>query len=100
MVRSQWWRAGRRELGKQNGFKSPDWFLVPSDKTPSVRTCGLKPSTLKQLGQPIQQPPNTGEVKVRPSQPQKERCVEMYSVCLMLESQGTDKRQMAVSTGL
>ncbi|XP_023601501.1 HMG domain-containing protein 3 isoform X3 [Myotis lucifugus] len=34
-----------------------------SDKTPSVRTCGLKPSTLKQLGQPIQQPSNTGEVK-------------------------------------
>lgn len=39
----------------------------PLDKTPSVRTCGLKPSTLKQLGQPIQQPPSTGEVKVRPS---------------------------------
>ncbi|XP_070270716.1 HMG domain-containing protein 3 isoform X5 [Myotis yumanensis] len=35
-----------------------------SDKTPSVRTCGLKPSTLKQLGQPIQQPSNTGEVKL------------------------------------
>ncbi|XP_022445807.1 HMG domain-containing protein 3 isoform X5 [Delphinapterus leucas] len=34
-----------------------------SDKTPSVRTCGLKPSTLKQLGQPIQQPSSTGEVK-------------------------------------
>ncbi|XP_044773081.1 HMG domain-containing protein 3 isoform X3 [Neomonachus schauinslandi] len=34
-----------------------------SDKTPSVRTCGLKPSTLKQLGQPIQQPSNTSEVK-------------------------------------
>ncbi|XP_045432935.1 HMG domain-containing protein 3 isoform X7 [Pipistrellus kuhlii] len=34
-----------------------------SDKTPSVRTCGLKPSTLKQLGQPIQQPSNSGEVK-------------------------------------
>ncbi|XP_036167829.1 HMG domain-containing protein 3 isoform X3 [Myotis myotis] len=34
-----------------------------NDKTPSVRTCGLKPSTLKQLGQPIQQPSNTGEVK-------------------------------------
>lgn len=69
MVRSQewWWRTGRRELGKPNGFKSPGWFLVLSDKTPSVRTCGLKPSTLKQLGQPIQQPPSTGEVKVRPS---------------------------------
>lgn len=39
-----------------------------SDKTPSVRTCGLKPSTLKQLGQPIQQPPGTGEVKL-PSGP-------------------------------
>ncbi|XP_052011547.1 HMG domain-containing protein 3 isoform X4 [Apodemus sylvaticus] len=36
----------------------------PLDKTPSVRTCGLKPSTLKQLGQPIQQPPSTGEVKL------------------------------------
>ncbi|XP_036167830.1 HMG domain-containing protein 3 isoform X4 [Myotis myotis] len=35
-----------------------------NDKTPSVRTCGLKPSTLKQLGQPIQQPSNTGEVKL------------------------------------
>ncbi|XP_045432930.1 HMG domain-containing protein 3 isoform X2 [Pipistrellus kuhlii] len=35
-----------------------------SDKTPSVRTCGLKPSTLKQLGQPIQQPSNSGEVKL------------------------------------
>ncbi|XP_036080592.1 HMG domain-containing protein 3 isoform X3 [Rousettus aegyptiacus] len=35
-----------------------------SDKAPSVRTCGLKPSTLKQLGQPIQQPSNTGEVKL------------------------------------
>ncbi|XP_023473212.1 HMG domain-containing protein 3 isoform X5 [Equus przewalskii] len=35
-----------------------------SDKTPSVRTCGLKPSTLKQLGQPIHQPSNTGEVKL------------------------------------
>ncbi|XP_032484481.1 HMG domain-containing protein 3 isoform X4 [Phocoena sinus] len=35
-----------------------------SDKTPSVRTCGLKPSTLKQLGQPIQQPSSTGEVKL------------------------------------
>lgn len=36
----------------------------PLDKTPPVRTCGLKPSTLKQLGQPIQQPPSTGEVKL------------------------------------
>ncbi|KAF6081405.1 HMG-box containing 3 [Phyllostomus discolor] len=35
-----------------------------SDKTSSVRTCGLKPSTLKQLGQPVQQPPHTGEVKL------------------------------------
>ncbi|KAG3265984.1 HMG-box containing 3, transcript variant X1 [Ictidomys tridecemlineatus] len=35
-----------------------------SDKAPSVRTCGLKPSTLKQLGQPIQQPSSTGEVKI------------------------------------
>ncbi|XP_049730016.1 HMG domain-containing protein 3 isoform X3 [Elephas maximus indicus] len=35
-----------------------------SDKTSSVRTCGLKPSTLKQLGQPIQQPSSTGEVKL------------------------------------
>ncbi|XP_060036884.1 HMG domain-containing protein 3 isoform X2 [Erinaceus europaeus] len=39
-----------------------------SDKTSSVRTCGLKPSTLKQLGQPVQQPSNTGEVKL-PSGP-------------------------------
>ncbi|XP_050649582.1 HMG domain-containing protein 3 isoform X4 [Macaca thibetana thibetana] len=39
-----------------------------SDKTPSVRTCGLKPSTLKQLGQPIQQPSGPGEVKL-PSGP-------------------------------
>ncbi|XP_066129088.1 HMG domain-containing protein 3 isoform X2 [Saccopteryx bilineata] len=38
-----------------------------SDKTPSVRTCGLKPSTLKQLGQPVQQPANTGEVKLTSS---------------------------------
>ncbi|KAH0512897.1 HMG domain-containing protein 3 [Microtus ochrogaster] len=36
----------------------------PLNKTPSVRTCGLKPSTLKQLGQPIQQPSSTGEVKL------------------------------------
>ncbi|XP_008847599.1 HMG domain-containing protein 3 isoform X1 [Nannospalax galili] len=36
----------------------------PLDKTPSVRTCGLKPSTLKQLGQPIQQPSSSGEVKL------------------------------------
>ncbi|XP_012880940.1 PREDICTED: HMG domain-containing protein 3 [Dipodomys ordii] len=35
-----------------------------SDKTSSMRTCGLKPSTLKQLGQPIQQPSSTGEVKL------------------------------------
>uniref|UniRef100_A0A8C0XG70 HMG box domain-containing protein n=1 Tax=Castor canadensis TaxID=51338 RepID=A0A8C0XG70_CASCN len=35
-----------------------------SDKTPSVRTCGLKPSTLKQLGQPIQHPSGTGELKL------------------------------------
>ena len=49
-----------------NALKSPVWLLVVSDKTPSVRTCGLKPSTLKQLGQPIQQPSSTGEVKVRP----------------------------------
>ncbi|KAM4875400.1 HMG domain-containing protein 3 isoform 3-T3 [Thomomys bottae] len=39
-----------------------------SDKTSSMRTCGLKPSTLKQLGQPIQQPSSTGEVKL-PSGP-------------------------------
>ncbi|XP_040828562.1 HMG domain-containing protein 3 isoform X1 [Ochotona curzoniae] len=37
----------------------------PLNKTSSVRTCGLKPSTLKQLGQPIQQqPPGTGEGKL------------------------------------
>ncbi|KAM5300585.1 HMG domain-containing protein 3 isoform 2-T2 [Ctenodactylus gundi] len=34
------------------------------NKTSSVRTCGLKPSTLKQLGQPIQQPSSTSEVKL------------------------------------
>nr|XP_044988426.1 HMG domain-containing protein 3 [Jaculus jaculus] len=39
-----------------------------SDKTPSVMTCGLKASTLKQLGQPIQQSSSTGEVKL-PSGP-------------------------------
>lgn len=60
-------KEGRRELGKREGFKSPGLLLLPSDKTPPVKTCGLKPSTLKQLGQPIQQPPSTGEVKVRPS---------------------------------
>uniref|UniRef100_A0A8C3VX93 HMG-box containing 3 n=1 Tax=Catagonus wagneri TaxID=51154 RepID=A0A8C3VX93_9CETA len=38
--------------------------FAPSDKTPAVRTCGLKPSTLKQLGQPVQQPPGAGEVKL------------------------------------
>lgn len=54
-----------RDLGRQNALKLPVWLLVVPDKTPSVRTCGLKPSTLKQLGQPIQQPSNTGEVKVR-----------------------------------
>ncbi|XP_013367666.1 PREDICTED: HMG domain-containing protein 3 isoform X1 [Chinchilla lanigera] len=35
-----------------------------SDKTSAVRTCGLKPSTLKQLGQPVQQPSSTSEVKL------------------------------------
>ncbi|XP_003477395.2 HMG domain-containing protein 3 isoform X1 [Cavia porcellus] len=39
-----------------------------SDKTSSVRTCGLKPSTLKQLGQPMQQSSSTSEVKL-PSGP-------------------------------
>ncbi|XP_054997320.1 HMG domain-containing protein 3 [Sorex araneus] len=33
-----------------------------NDKTPSVRTCGLKPSTLKQLGQPVRQPSSTSEL--------------------------------------
>ena len=77
-----WDRPGRRDCWKGagvgvehgderlratlNALKSPVWLLVVSDKTPSVRTCGLKPSTLKQLGQPIQQPSSTGEVKVRP----------------------------------
>lgn len=59
-----------------NALKSPVWLLVVSDKTPSVRTCGLKPSTLKQLGQPIHQPSNTGEVKVRPI-PQGELCGDL-----------------------
>lgn len=54
-----------RDLGRLNALKLPVWLLVVSDKTSSVRTCGLKPSTLKQLGQPVQQPPHTGEVKVR-----------------------------------
>lgn len=53
--------------GEVEWLKSPCWLLVLSAKTPSVRTCGLKPSTLKQLGQSIQQPSSTGEVKVRPS---------------------------------
>ncbi|XP_039095342.1 HMG domain-containing protein 3 isoform X1 [Hyaena hyaena] len=35
-----------------------------SDKTPSVRTCGLKPSTLKQLGQPIRQPSHSSDMKL------------------------------------
>lgn len=55
-----------RDIGRLNALKLLVWLLVVSDKTPSVRTCGLKPSTLKQLGQPIQQPSSTGEVKVRP----------------------------------
>lgn len=58
--------GGERLRETLNALKSPVWLLVVSDKTPSVRTCGLKPSTLKQLGQPIQQPSSTGEVKVRP----------------------------------
>lgn len=58
-------RIETRDLGRQNALKLPVWLLVVPDKTPSVRTCGLKPSTLKQLGQPIQQPSNSGEVKVR-----------------------------------
>lgn len=58
-------RIVMRNLGRQNALKLPVWLLVVPDKTPSVRTCGLKPSTLKQLGQPIQQPSNSGEVKVR-----------------------------------
>ncbi|XP_047634992.1 HMG domain-containing protein 3 isoform X2 [Phacochoerus africanus] len=36
----------------------------PSEKAPSVRTCGLKPSTLKQLGQPVQQPSGAGEAQL------------------------------------
>ncbi|XP_029798924.1 HMG domain-containing protein 3 isoform X2 [Suricata suricatta] len=35
-----------------------------SDKTASVRTCGLKPSTLKQLGQPVQQPSHSSDLKL------------------------------------
>ncbi|XP_019485605.1 PREDICTED: HMG domain-containing protein 3 isoform X2 [Hipposideros armiger] len=50
--------------GSSMALPRPRQAFPLSDKTPSVRTCGLKPSTLKQLGQPIQQPPNTGEVKL------------------------------------
>ncbi|KAG8504521.1 HMG domain-containing protein 3 [Galemys pyrenaicus] len=51
-----------------------------SDKTPPVRTCGLKPSTLKQLGQPIQQPPSTGEVKLPNSQVNRTSQVKVVEV--------------------
>ncbi|XP_064452748.1 HMG domain-containing protein 3 isoform X7 [Mirounga angustirostris] len=51
-----------------------------SDKTPSVRTCGLKPSTLKQLGQPIQQPSNTSEVKLSNSPASRTSQVKVVEV--------------------
>ncbi|XP_059949604.1 HMG domain-containing protein 3 isoform X3 [Mesoplodon densirostris] len=50
--------------GSSMGLPRARQAFALSDKTPSVRTCGLKPSTLKQLGQPIQQPSSTGEVKL------------------------------------
>ncbi|XP_006863935.1 PREDICTED: HMG domain-containing protein 3 isoform X1 [Chrysochloris asiatica] len=50
--------------GSNTGLPRARQAFPLSDKTPSMRTCGLKPSTLKQLGQPIQQPSNTGEVKL------------------------------------
>ncbi|XP_012583306.1 PREDICTED: HMG domain-containing protein 3 [Condylura cristata] len=50
--------------GGSMGLPSARQAFPMSDKTPSVRTCGLKPSTLKQLGQTIQQPSSTGEAKL------------------------------------
>lgn len=73
-------RIEMRDLGRQNALKLLVWLLVVPDKTPSVRTCGLKPSTLKQLGQPIQQPSNSGEVKVR--------CIPFPKEELLLQEQG------------
>ncbi|XP_069892485.1 HMG domain-containing protein 3 isoform X1 [Dipodomys merriami] len=50
--------------GSSMGLPRSRQTFPMSDKTSSMRTCGLKPSTLKQLGQPIQQPSSTGEVKL------------------------------------
>ncbi|XP_036737439.2 HMG domain-containing protein 3 isoform X5 [Manis pentadactyla] len=50
--------------GSNVGLPRPRQAFPLSDKTSSVRTCGLKPSTLKQLGQPVQQPSNNAEVKL------------------------------------
>ncbi|XP_045140561.1 HMG domain-containing protein 3 isoform X2 [Echinops telfairi] len=50
--------------GSSPGLSRARQAFPMRDKTPSVRTCGLKPSTLKQLGQPIQQPSSIGEVKL------------------------------------
>ena len=57
--------VGSRDSGC--ALTAPVWLRVVSEKAPSVRTCGLKPSTLKQLGQPVQQPSGAGEAQVRPS---------------------------------
>jgi hypothetical protein len=70
---------GEERLWKTHTLKSPVWLLVLTDKTPSVRTCGLKPSTLKQLGQPIQHPSGTGELKVRPA-PKRRGCLGIWSL--------------------
>ncbi|XP_043454077.1 HMG domain-containing protein 3 isoform X5 [Prionailurus bengalensis] len=50
--------------GNSMGLSRARQAFPLSDKTPSVRTCGLKPSTLKQLGQPIQQSSHSNEVKL------------------------------------
>ncbi|XP_058575875.1 HMG domain-containing protein 3 isoform X1 [Neofelis nebulosa] len=50
--------------GNSMGLSRARQAFPLSDKTPSVRTCGLKPSTLKQLGQPIQQSSHSSEVKL------------------------------------
>ncbi|KAI5935263.1 HMG domain-containing protein 3 [Manis javanica] len=50
--------------GSNVGLPRTRQAIPLSDKTSSVRTCGLKPSTLKQLGQPMQQPSNNAEMKL------------------------------------
>ncbi|XP_075397916.1 HMG domain-containing protein 3 [Tenrec ecaudatus] len=50
--------------GSSMGLSRARQAFPLSDKACSVRTCGLKPSTLKQLGQPTQQPSSVGEMKL------------------------------------